>query len=86
MSLFEEVVESKIEDPRGELTHLIKFTRGEAKELVKHCIQQPRKFCYENAKALTRKTYGDPDKILTAYIDKKLRSGQLLHTESFSIS
>ena len=40
MFLFEEVVESKIEDPRGKLTCLIKFTRGEAKELVKHCIQR----------------------------------------------
>ena len=40
ISLFEQVVESKIEDPRGRLTCLIKFTRGEDKELVKHCTQQ----------------------------------------------
>ena len=39
ISLFEEVVESKIEDPRGRPTCLIKFTRGEAKELVKRCTQ-----------------------------------------------
>ena len=40
ISLFEEVVESQIEDPRGRLTCLIKFTRGEAKGLVKRCTQQ----------------------------------------------
>ena len=67
MSLFEEVVESKVEDPIGRLTRLIKFTRGESKELVKHCIQQPREFCYENPKSLMRKRYGNPHKILTPY-------------------
>ena len=66
MSLFEEVVESQIEDSRGKLTRLIKFTGGGAKELVKQCIQQPREFCYVNAKALMGKRYGDPHKILTA--------------------
>ena len=67
MSLFEEVVESKIEDPRGRLTRLIKFTKEEAKGLVKYCIQQPREFCYKNARASMRKRYGNPHKILTAY-------------------
>ena len=41
MSLFEEMVESKVVDPRGRLKRLISYTKGEAKELVKHCIQQP---------------------------------------------
>ena len=40
MSIFEEMVESKVIGPRGRLTHLINcYTKGEAKELVKHCIQ-----------------------------------------------
>ena len=41
MSIFEEMVESKVVDPRGKLTRLINYTKGEVKELVKYCIQQP---------------------------------------------
>ena len=41
MTLFCEVVETKIEDPRGRLTRLLSHTGGEAKELIKHCIQLP---------------------------------------------
>ena len=38
MALFAEHVETKIEEPRGRLTRLIKFTTGEARELIKHCL------------------------------------------------
>ena len=41
MSIFEEIVESKVVNPRGKLTRLINYTKGEVKELVKYCIQQP---------------------------------------------
>ena len=34
--MFKEVVEGKIEDPVWRLTRLIKFTDGEAKDLIKH--------------------------------------------------
>ena len=34
MSLFEELVERKIEDQKGRVTRLIKFKTGEAKEAV----------------------------------------------------
>ena len=67
MSIFEEMVESKVVDPRGRLTCLINYTNGEAKELVKHCIQQPTEVCYDNAKNLLMRRYGDPHKILSAY-------------------
>ena len=36
MEVFKEVVEKRIEDPRGRLTRLIKYTTGEAKDLIKH--------------------------------------------------
>ena len=67
MSIFEEMVESKIVDIRGRLTHLISYTKEEAKELVKHCIQQPTEACYENVKNLLMKQYRDPHKILSTY-------------------
>ena len=67
MSIFEEMVESKVIDPRGRLTCLINYTKGEATELVKHCIQQPTEVCYDSAKNLLIKWYEDPHKILSAY-------------------
>ena len=41
MSVFKEVVEYKIDDPHGRLVRLLKYTEGEARETLKHCIQQP---------------------------------------------
>ena len=38
MALFKEVVEKKIDEPRGRLTRLIKYTTGEARDLIKHCM------------------------------------------------
>ena len=67
MSVFEEMVESKVINPRGRLMRLINCTKWEAKELVKHCIQQPTEVCYDNARNLLIKRYGDPHKILSAY-------------------
>ena len=56
-----------IEYPKGRLTRLIKFTTGEAKDLVKHSIQQSSREGYENAMELLESRYGDPLKILTSY-------------------
>ena len=39
MTLFKVAVERKIEDPKGRLTRLIRFTTGKAKELIQHFIQ-----------------------------------------------
>ena len=66
-TLFREVVESNIEDPHGRLTHLIKYTIGEAKELIKHCIEQSANKGYENAVNLLYRRYGDQHTILAAY-------------------
>ena len=67
MALFCEVVETKIEDPRGRLTRLLKYTVGEAKELIKHCIQLPQDKGYTYTKSLFEKTCGNPHKILSSY-------------------
>ena len=40
MAVFKEVVENNVTDPRGRLTRLIKFTKGEAKEIAKNCITE----------------------------------------------
>ena len=67
MEVFKEVVEKRIQDPRGRLTRLIKYTTGEAKDLIKHCIQQPTAEGYENAMELLENRYGDSLKILASY-------------------
>ena len=59
--------EKKIDDARGRLTRLIKYTDGEPKVMIKHCIQQPANIGYENARSLLEKKYGNPHSILAAY-------------------
>ena len=38
MEIFQELVEKRVEDSRGKLKRLIKYTTGEAKDLIKHCV------------------------------------------------
>ena len=67
MALFKEIVESKVEDPTGRLIRLLKYTSGEAKELINHCIQLPSNESFKYAKYLLEKLYGNPHKILATY-------------------
>ena len=50
MVVFKEVVENKVTDPRGRLTRLIKFTKGEADEIAKNCIQLPSELGFKTVK------------------------------------
>ena len=50
MALFKKVEESMVDDPRGSLARLIIYTTGDAKELIKHCIQLPSNERFNNAK------------------------------------
>ena len=67
MSSFKEAVECKIDDPHGRLVQLLKFTDGEAKETIRHCIQQPSEIGYRLAKSLHEDHYGNLHRILAAY-------------------
>ena len=67
IAVFEEVVEKKIDDPRGRLARLIRYTDGEPKEMIKHCIQQPVSVGYKNARSLLEEKYGNPHYIVAAY-------------------
>ena len=67
MAVFDETVKKKVEEPRGKLTRLIKYTTGEVKEMVKNCIELPPKEGYETAKQLIGKLYGDPHRVIAAY-------------------
>ena len=71
--MFDEVVEKKIDDPQGRLARLIKYTDGQPKEMIKHCIQQPAAVGYKNARSLLEEKYGNPHQILAAY-HKEIKS------------
>ena len=58
--LFREVVEKWISEPEGRLLRLLKYTRGEAQDLIKHCVEEPSYMGYSHAQELWRKRYGDP--------------------------
>ena len=60
IAVFDEVVEKKIVDPQGRLTRLIKYTDGQPKEMIKHCIQQPAAVGYKNAVSLLEEKYRNP--------------------------
>ena len=68
--LFREVVEKWIPEPKGRLLRLLKYTRGEAHDLIKHCVQEPSYMGYSHAQQLLRKRYGDPHIILSTYRKK----------------
>ena len=68
MALFAEVVERKLRSPEENLyTRLIKFTTGEVRELIKHCIQLLHNRGYQHSRALLERTYGSSHKILSSY-------------------
>ena len=50
MCTFKEVVKDRIKDTKGRLIKLIKYMDGEARELIKPCVQQQTHHGYQNAK------------------------------------
>ena len=56
-----------IDGLKGRLTQLIKYTCGEARELVKNFIHDRPDVGYTNAMNLLEKQYGDPHRLLASY-------------------
>ena len=67
MADFKEVVEKRVEDVRGKLTHLIIYTKGHAKDMVKNCMQLPPEDGFKTTKHLLNERYGRPQWIIAAY-------------------
>ena len=70
---FKEVVETTVPDQYGRLTRLIKFTSGDAKDLIKHCVHADPDSCYDKALLLLDKEYGNTHLVSSSYI-KELRN------------
>ena len=68
---FEYVVESKTEDPARKLELLLKYTKGEAHELIQECPHiQPSERAFQTAKYMLQKDYGQQSSIINAYMQK----------------
>lgn len=66
MLVFKETFEYKI-DPHRRLVWHLKYSKEEAREAIKLCIQQPLNIGYDRAKLLLEQHYGDPDRIFAVY-------------------
>ena len=66
ISVFREVVELKIDDSHDRLVRLLKYTEGEARDSIKHYIQQTPEAGFQKAKLLLER-FGDPHRISPAY-------------------
>ena len=53
--LFREVIEKWIPDPKGRLLRLLKYTRGEAHDLINNCVQEQSYMGYSHPLQLLRK-------------------------------
>ena len=73
VSNFKDMVENNVDDQKGRLNRLIQCTKGEAKELIRHCVHNDPNTCYDDAMLLLDKEYGDPFRISCAYM-KKLKN------------
>ena len=82
MAVFREAAEKKIEDPRGRLICLIKYTTGEGKDLLKNCIQLPANDVYEAAKNQLYHLYGDPHRVIAAYQKEIKHWPQVKHRDA----
>ena len=70
MENFKDVVENLIDNPKQRLVRLLKYTQGDAKELIKHCVHEDQENCYKEALRLLEKDYGDPLRMACAYLEK----------------
>ena len=74
---FTDAVERLIQEPRGRLTRLLKYTSGDAKDLIKHCIQDEDTLCYSRAIKLLDKEYGNQQLLSSSYL-KELRKWPII--------
>ena len=87
---FESQEEAKVSANDVCLQYLEQYLQGEPKELIKGCLHLDRNSGYIEAKKLVQEKYGDPYKILNAYIKKinewpYIRSGDELALDRLSI-
>ena len=53
-------MEKRIDDPRGRLARLLKYTSVNGKEMIKHCVQGPQTMSYQHTKKILVGKHGNP--------------------------
>ena len=85
ISTFKDMVETVLDDPRARLNRLLKFTTGDAKDLIKHCVHNDPNSCYNDAMSLLEREYGDPIRIASAYVEKLKNWSMIKHGDGASV-
>ena len=67
MALFHELLKKRTDDSRGKLTRLIRYTKGDPKDMIQHCVQQPPLVSCKNAEKMLYQKYGNPYNIMGVY-------------------
>jgi hypothetical protein len=67
---FRESVEKKVPDSRGRLTRLLKYTTGDAKDLIKHCIYESADGCFDAAISLLEREYGNRQVVVNSFLNQ----------------
>ena len=67
MATFVQVVEENVQSERERLSLLVKYTKGDIKELVKSCVYLKDDVCYVKAKELLERKFGSPFRIAADY-------------------
>ena len=73
MTQFHELVKKRIDDPRGRLTQLIRYTRDDPKGMIQHYVQYPPAVGYKNTKKSLDQVYRNSYNIMGVY-RKKIKS------------
>ena len=84
IAAFKQAVETKVSDPYVRLTRLIKYTKGEAKELIKGCVCLPPNESYSEPMRLLNQRYRNLYRILTEHRKQLIQSPKLKPNEPCS--
>ena len=82
VAAFCEAVEKKLENPVGRLTYLIQSFKGEAKELIRNCVQEDPMEGYYHTWFLLKTQYGNP---YNPYVTARAYSHELQKWETVKL-
>ena len=64
------MIEAKTASPCSRLYYLVQYTAGDVQELMRSCLAMDSDRGYQEARKLLAKRYGQPYKIVSAYVDR----------------
>ena len=73
-------MEKRIDEPRGRLTRLLKYTSGNAKEIIKHCAQEPPTMGYQHTKKILVEKYGNSYHVMAEY-RKEIKTWPIIRSD-----